>query len=44
VARPVRDALTQLGFSVQRVPGLPPKRHALQASYLGPPSPHGQTT
>jgi len=44
VARPVRDALTQLGFAVQRVHGLPPKRHALQARYLGPPSPHGPTT
>lgn len=33
VARAVRDDLTTAGFVVERVPGLPPKRHALQAHY-----------
>ena len=31
----VRQTLTQLGFDVQRCAGLPPKRHRLQAVYLG---------
>ena len=33
VARPVREALTQCGFVVQKVPGTPPKRDNLQATY-----------
>lgn len=33
VARPVRDALTQWGFTVAKVPGVPPKRHNLQATF-----------
>lgn len=33
VSRSVRDALTDVGFDVHRVPGLPPKRHALTACY-----------
>ena len=33
VAREVREAMTAAGFNVERVPGLPPKRHALQARY-----------
>lgn len=33
VARPVREALTQCGFSVAKVPGIPPKRHNLQATF-----------
>ena len=33
VARPVKDALSQLGFEVHKVKGLPPKRHALTALY-----------
>ena len=33
VAREVRDALAASGFEAERVPGLPPKRHALQARF-----------
>ena len=33
VARQVRDDLGTAGFEVERVPGLPPKRHALRAVY-----------
>lgn len=33
VTRAVRDTLSELGFQVERVPGLPPKRHALTAHY-----------
>lgn len=33
VAHSVRDALTQCGFVVHKVPGVPPKRHNLQARY-----------
>lgn len=33
VTRSVRDSLVDLGFQVDRVPGLPPKRHALVAQY-----------
>lgn len=33
VARSVRDHLTQCGFAVERVPGVPPKRANLQAVY-----------
>ncbi len=33
VAGSVRDALTQCGFAVQKVPGVPPKRHNLQATF-----------
>ena len=33
VARGVRDALTQCGFVVQKVAGLPPKRDNLQARF-----------
>ncbi|MDO4230742.1 MAG: tRNA (5-methylaminomethyl-2-thiouridine)(34)-methyltransferase MnmD [Lautropia sp.] len=32
VARSVRDAATEAGFSVGRLPGLPPKRHCLAGS------------
>lgn len=33
VALPVREDLKQLGFAVRKCPGLPPKRHRLQACY-----------
>ncbi len=33
VARPVRDALAQHGFAVQKVPGLTPKRDGLRATF-----------
>ena len=33
IARSVRDALTQCGFTVQKVPGVPPKRDNLQAEF-----------
>ncbi len=33
IARAVRDALTECGFEVQRVPGVPPKRDNLHATY-----------
>ena len=33
VARPVKDALTALGFEIHKRKGLPPKRHALCATY-----------
>ena len=33
IARAVRDALAQCGFEVNRVPGVPPKRDNLQATY-----------
>ncbi|PUA97320.1 tRNA 5-methylaminomethyl-2-thiouridine biosynthesis bifunctional protein [Acidovorax sp. 107] len=33
IARAVRDALAECGFEVQRVPGVPPKRDNLQATY-----------
>lgn len=33
IARAVRDALTQCGFAVARVPGVPPKRDNLHAQY-----------
>ncbi|MCK9516044.1 MAG: FAD-dependent 5-carboxymethylaminomethyl-2-thiouridine(34) oxidoreductase MnmC [Ottowia sp.] len=36
VAASVRKNLTQCGFAVARVAGLPPKRHALQARYDPP--------
>ena len=38
VARPVREALTQCGFSVAKVPGIPPARDTLQATF----DPHWQ--
>ncbi|MGQ9724095.1 MAG: tRNA (5-methylaminomethyl-2-thiouridine)(34)-methyltransferase MnmD, partial [Tepidimonas sp.] len=33
VARVVRDGLAQVGFRVEKAPGLPPKRHCLRAVY-----------
>ena len=33
IARSVRDALSQCGFTVQKVPGVPPKRDNLQAEF-----------
>ena len=33
IARAVRDALTQCGFNVEKVPGVPPKRDNLQATF-----------
>jgi len=33
IARAVRDALAQCGFEVQKVPGVPPKRDNLQATF-----------
>ena len=33
IARSVRDALAQCGFSVRKVPGVPPKRDNLQGEY-----------
>ncbi len=33
IARSVRDALTQCGFVVRKVPGVPPKRDNLQGEY-----------
>ena len=33
IARAVRDALTQSGFIVKKVPGIPPKRNNLQGEY-----------
>ena len=36
VTRSVRETLISLGFQVERVPGLPPKRHALTACYQPP--------
>lgn len=33
IARSVRDALTQCGFNVEKVPGVPPKRDNLQATF-----------
>ena len=33
IARSVRDALTQFGFIVKKVPGIPPKRDNLQGEY-----------
>jgi len=33
IARAVRDALAQCGFTVEKVPGLPPKRDNLQAVF-----------
>ena len=33
IARSVRDTLTQCGFTVQKVPGVPPKRDNLQAAF-----------
>ncbi len=33
IARSVRDTLTQCGFDVHKVPGVPPKRGNLQAEY-----------
>ncbi|WP_423455374.1 FAD-dependent 5-carboxymethylaminomethyl-2-thiouridine(34) oxidoreductase MnmC [Ottowia sp. VDI28] len=33
VAGEVRERLTSCGFAVERVPGLPPKRHALRARF-----------
>lgn len=38
IARAVRDALAQCGFEVSRVPGVPPKRDNLHATY----NPHWQ--
>ncbi|MDR2991053.1 MAG: FAD-dependent 5-carboxymethylaminomethyl-2-thiouridine(34) oxidoreductase MnmC [Burkholderiaceae bacterium] len=38
VAAEVRERLTRAGFAVERVAGLPPKRHALRARY----TPHWQ--
>ena len=35
VARSVRDALSAAGFDVQRHPGAPPKRHRLEAVFVG---------
>jgi tRNA 5-methylaminomethyl-2-thiouridine biosynthesis bifunctional protein len=35
VARKVRDSLAQLGFSVTKLKGLPPKRDRLQAVFRG---------
>ncbi|WP_100412548.1 FAD-dependent 5-carboxymethylaminomethyl-2-thiouridine(34) oxidoreductase MnmC [Acidovorax sp. 69] len=39
IARAVRDALAQCGFEVSRVPGVPPKRDNLHATY----NPHWET-
>jgi tRNA 5-methylaminomethyl-2-thiouridine biosynthesis bifunctional protein len=36
IARAVRDALTQCGFRLARVPGIPPKRDRLEAVYDPP--------
>jgi len=33
IARTVRDALAQCGFAVEKVPGVPPKRDNLQATF-----------
>ncbi len=33
IARAVRDGLVQCGFTVERVPGIPPKRDRLEATY-----------
>ncbi|MCM2346564.1 MAG: FAD-dependent 5-carboxymethylaminomethyl-2-thiouridine(34) oxidoreductase MnmC [Acidovorax soli] len=33
IARSVRDALTQCGFNAEKVPGVPPKRDNLQATF-----------
>ncbi len=33
ISRPVRDALAQCGFVVRKVPGVPPKRDNLQATF-----------
>ena len=33
IARSVRDALTQCGFEVHKIPGVPPKRDNLQALF-----------
>ncbi|MEW6694122.1 MAG: FAD-dependent 5-carboxymethylaminomethyl-2-thiouridine(34) oxidoreductase MnmC [Pseudomonadota bacterium] len=33
VARTVRDGLAEVGFQVEKAPGLPPKRHCLRAVY-----------
>ena len=35
VARTVRDGLTAAGYQVQRHPGAPPKRHRLEAVFVG---------
>jgi tRNA 5-methylaminomethyl-2-thiouridine biosynthesis bifunctional protein len=35
VAGEVRQRLQQAGFAVRKAPGLPPKRHRLEATYLG---------
>jgi tRNA 5-methylaminomethyl-2-thiouridine biosynthesis bifunctional protein len=37
VAAPVRQTLQQLGFEVSKCPGLPPKRHRLEARLVAPP-------
>lgn len=44
VTRSVRDTLSALGFQVERVPGLAPKRHALTALYspIASPNTEGQ--
>lgn len=39
-ARSVRDALTQCGFALQKVAGVPPKRENLHAVYAPPWQPH----
>ncbi|HXE22901.1 MAG TPA: tRNA (5-methylaminomethyl-2-thiouridine)(34)-methyltransferase MnmD [Rhodoferax sp.] len=48
VARSVRETLEQIGFQVQKHPGLPPKRQRLQAVYspagMGQWPPHGPTS
>jgi tRNA 5-methylaminomethyl-2-thiouridine biosynthesis bifunctional protein len=44
VTHAVRDTLSDLGFEVQRVPGLPPKRHALKASFALDPLPNDGST
>lgn len=39
-ARAVRETLAQCGFAVRKVPGVPPKRDNLRASYEPPWQPH----
>ncbi|MDM7456113.1 MAG: FAD-dependent 5-carboxymethylaminomethyl-2-thiouridine(34) oxidoreductase MnmC [Tepidimonas sp.] len=41
VARAVRDGLAQVGFQVEKTPGLPPKRHCLRAVYAPSWTPRG---
>ena len=41
VARAVRDGLAQVGFQAEKAPGLPPKRHCLQAVFAPGWTPRG---